>query len=129
MLYGFTDSVLSICAGKLAGKFGRNLPFLVALFIDISNYVFCLTWKANETNSWLIYVLFLSFGISDGIWQTLITGAVCNKQRVTRFYSARRQLSLGLCPPAPSACNFQSKTSAFSSNSCLNTTSLFLCGF
>lgn len=74
MLFGTTDALLSYVAGRVAGKYGRNLPYLFAFVLDIGNYFFCVYWIVNENNVALLYVLFLSFGVTDGIWQTLING-------------------------------------------------------
>ena len=74
MLFGLGDTLLSYVSGKVAGKYGRNGPYVVAFLLDIANYLFCLFWSVDHDNVWLVYLLFFSFGITDGIWQTLING-------------------------------------------------------
>ena len=74
MLFGAGDAMFSFIAGKVAGKYGRNGPYALAFVLDISNYVFSLLWIITDGNVWLVYVLFFSFGVTDGVWQTLING-------------------------------------------------------
>ncbi|CAK8681296.1 unnamed protein product [Clavelina lepadiformis] len=71
ILFGGSDALTSCLVGKFAGKYGRNIPYIFAFFVDIGNYTACLHWKITEENSWAIYILSFSFGLTDGVWQTL----------------------------------------------------------
>ncbi|CAK8681294.1 unnamed protein product [Clavelina lepadiformis] len=71
LLYGTTDALFSYVGGKVAGKYNRNIPYAWAFIVDITAYVFCLNWEITQDNSWVVYILFLAFGVSDGVWQAL----------------------------------------------------------
>ena len=60
MLFGTSDAIFSYLSGKVAGKYGRNGPYLFAFMLDITNYVFSLYWIITDNNIWLVYVLFHS---------------------------------------------------------------------
>ena len=79
MLFGTGDALFSFVAGKVAGKYGRNGPYIAALLLDLANYAFSMWWIVTDDNVWLVYLLFFSFGITDGIWQTLINGKSARK--------------------------------------------------
>lgn len=70
--YGFADSILSFVAGKYGHTLGRPFFLLIASLIDIGNYLYCLLWNPNYESSWSIYLIFFTFGFTDGIWQTLM---------------------------------------------------------
>nr|CAB3267516.1 protein unc-93 homolog A-like [Phallusia mammillata] len=90
MLFSTADCVFSLIAGKMAGKLGRNLPYFIAFVIDIGLYVFSIHWEFNAGNEWLVYIIFLMFGCSDGIWQTLVTAMY------GEYFVEEQQLALNL---------------------------------
>lgn len=74
MIYSLTTFLSCMGTGKFSAQYGRNIPFLFALVLDVANYTFCLSWNINSGNAWLTYLVFACFGLSLGIWNTLIVG-------------------------------------------------------
>nr|CAB3263793.1 UNC93-like protein [Phallusia mammillata] len=66
------NAFVSFFIGKISSRIGRNIPLCFALCVDIANYMWCLFWVPTESTTWLVYVLFFSFGITDGIWNPLV---------------------------------------------------------
>lgn len=71
-IYGLADAIFSYISGKFGQKLGRPVFFLICSVIDVCNYSYCLLWEPSAEYSWTIYVIFFSFGVTDGMWQTLI---------------------------------------------------------
>nr|XP_039257120.1 protein unc-93 homolog A-like isoform X1 [Styela clava] len=88
IIYGLGDVIFSFFVAKTPTTgMWRNFPVLLAFTADILNYLFCLTWEPNADNPWVIYLFFLGFGCSDGIWQTL------SNFRYGEYFSRRKDIA------------------------------------
>ena len=73
-LSGGADTISSFLSCKLASIVGRNVPMMIGICLDITHYMICLFWIPTESSLWVVYILFMLFGLADGIWQPLING-------------------------------------------------------
>jgi len=70
----FTVSNISstyVC-GLLASKYGRNLPFAIGYASALGSYLACLLLDPVTVGPLGVYSIFFAFGISLGIWVTLV---------------------------------------------------------
>nr|XP_039273579.1 UNC93-like protein [Styela clava] len=70
--FGFSDAVLSYIVGKYGQKLGRTPFFILSMVVDLCSYSYCLLWDPNLESAWSIFLIYFAFGVSDGIWQTLL---------------------------------------------------------
>ena len=68
VIYATSNLVSSYAFGLLAGKYGRNIPLLVGFLVDQSLYLICLFLEPTEIENWNVYLLFVGFGLTQGIW-------------------------------------------------------------
>lgn len=74
VIFGFSDSFAALSFGK----FGKTVGIMWFLFgaacLDSAVWCFCLFWEPTINSYWITYLLFLLFGITNGIWQTSTNG-------------------------------------------------------
>lgn len=68
------DSIFSWVVAKFGRKIGRIPLFLICCILDCGNYVYVMYWSPNSQMVLSIIAIFATFGISDGILQTIING-------------------------------------------------------
>ncbi|XP_076813516.1 protein unc-93 homolog A-like isoform X1 [Clavelina lepadiformis] len=71
IVYAAANSISSYLAGQLAGKYGRNFPFLYAFLLHIATFALCLYLKITPDTSWTVYITALLIGANEGVWLTL----------------------------------------------------------
>ena len=67
-MFLFSSSIFS----RIAGRFGRNIPFTIAYVSDMFLFMFCLYAEPANMKHLTVYALFLGFGFTQGIWMPLI---------------------------------------------------------
>ncbi|XP_039271771.2 uncharacterized protein LOC120346169 isoform X1 [Styela clava] len=67
-MHGAPSTILSFYGGKLLNKFGRNVLIAAASLLNLVMYFICLFWNPQTDDQWLIYLMFLGFGLCEGIW-------------------------------------------------------------
>ena len=69
-----SDAITAYSACKIASKIGRNIPLFIGFCVNIANYIICLFWIPTEPSLWVVYIIFVLLGVTDGIWQPLVNG-------------------------------------------------------
>ncbi|XP_039253326.2 UNC93-like protein [Styela clava] len=72
--YGLSDAILSYIIAKYGQKLGRNIFFVVSTVLSTLGYLYCLLWNPSPGSAWSVFLIYVAFGISDGVWQTLLIG-------------------------------------------------------
>ncbi|XP_039257122.2 protein unc-93 homolog A-like isoform X1 [Styela clava] len=80
----------SLVSGKIIGFLGRNFTIAFAMALDISNYLFCKFWKANENTTGLVYLAFVGFGASDALWKN------CSVSIYSDYFRKEREISFSV---------------------------------
>ena len=73
-LSGGADALSSLVSTKISSRFGINVTMAIGFCHDIGFYIFCSFWIPTESTTWLVYIVFVCAGTSDGIWQPLVNG-------------------------------------------------------
>lgn len=71
-LYGLFDAIFSWVVGKFGRKLGRITLLTIALLLEIGNYFYLLFWSPTEYLLFSVLIMFVTFGSTDGILQTII---------------------------------------------------------
>ena len=73
IVFTSVGNVLSaMCSGRIAGAYGRNVPFAFGFVLDMALYMICLLLQPEAIERWMVYLLFFAFGVSLGVWVTLV---------------------------------------------------------
>nr|XP_039257125.1 protein unc-93 homolog A-like isoform X3 [Styela clava] len=80
----------SLVSGKIIGFLGRNFTIAFAMALDISNYLFCKFWQANENTTGLVYLAFVGFGASDALWKN------CSVSIYSDYFRKEREISFSV---------------------------------
>nr|XP_039259992.1 protein unc-93 homolog A-like isoform X2 [Styela clava] len=68
-VFGAGHAISAYMFNKTRRKIGQTFLFLICVSLDLLNLIFCLHWNPNQENSWMVYIVYLCFGLTDGIWQ------------------------------------------------------------
>ncbi|XP_039259991.2 protein unc-93 homolog A-like [Styela clava] len=68
-VFGAGHAISAYMFNKTRRKIGQTFLFLICVSLDFLNLIFCLHWNPNQENSWMVYIVYLCFGLTDGIWQ------------------------------------------------------------
>ncbi|XP_077974032.1 protein unc-93 homolog A-like isoform X1 [Styela clava] len=71
-LYGVGHVISPAILGKRGKHLGRIVIFSTSTVLDICNFLFCLLWTPNHDTAWIVYISYVAFGLSDGIWQSTL---------------------------------------------------------
>nr|XP_039248658.1 protein unc-93 homolog A-like [Styela clava] len=71
-IFAAVDGTVALACKKIVQLFGRNRIILVALVQDLAVYTFCVFWNPQINTTWVVYLIFLMFGATDGIWKTML---------------------------------------------------------
>lgn len=77
-VYGLFDAIFSWVVGKFGRRLGRITLLTVAFLLDIGNYLYLIFWTPTDYILFSVLIMYVTFGSSDGILQTIITGRSCN---------------------------------------------------
>ena len=72
VLFSLGNVISSYFSGQMAASYSRNLPFALGYVLDMSLYLTCLLLDPADTERWIVYILFFGFGLSMGVWITLV---------------------------------------------------------
>ncbi|XP_077974035.1 protein unc-93 homolog A-like isoform X2 [Styela clava] len=71
-LYGVGHVISPAILGKRGKHLGRIVIFSTSTVLDICNLLFCLLWTPSLDTAWIVYISYVTFGLSDGIWQSTL---------------------------------------------------------
>ena len=71
---GVSDAIASFVLCKIASRFGRKTTMWIGFCVDIGYYTLCLFWTPTESSAWIVYLIFIGVGLSDGTWQPWVNG-------------------------------------------------------
>nr|XP_039260018.1 UNC93-like protein isoform X1 [Styela clava] len=68
-VFGAGHAFSTFIFNKYRRKIGRTFVFSMCVVLDLVNFIFCLYWIPSRENSWVVYIVYLCFGLTDGVWQ------------------------------------------------------------
>uniref|UniRef100_A0A8C5WDU2 Protein unc-93 homolog A n=1 Tax=Leptobrachium leishanense TaxID=445787 RepID=A0A8C5WDU2_9ANUR len=96
--FGVTNSICAAIFGKLAQYTGRIPLFLLGAALNIGCIIGFLVWQPNTSNFAIFFVMSGLWGISDAVWQTLLSslyGILFEKNKEAAFANFSLWESLG----------------------------------
>ncbi|ESN90486.1 hypothetical protein HELRODRAFT_121951, partial [Helobdella robusta] len=99
MTFSAMDSVSSFLCGYLRRFLSQSVMMAVGSVLHLITLLFLYFWKPSPDQRATVFVVAVSLGVVDGIWQTL-TNSLCgilfsSRQRVAVFSSLRMYQALG----------------------------------
>nr|XP_039257119.1 protein unc-93 homolog A-like [Styela clava] len=87
IVYAFVSGCISALSPRIISKFGRNIVMSIACLIDMSNFIFCLLWKPQDDTKYLVYLVGVMCGLSDGTWRN------CTMDFYTEYFLHNQEIS------------------------------------
>jgi len=72
--YGGATTISALVTSRLAKYTGRYVLFGVASVINLALFVILYEWEPTEEHLIYIFLLAVTWGLSEGIWQTQSNG-------------------------------------------------------